>query len=152
MTDHTIPPNDDEFMEHERAIGNTVLLGYARKRSAVAAKIRAEYRYCGASIDVTGEKGSVCSRRIGHDGKCAPRHDEDNDQAARAAIAPLKAAIRKAKAQERAEIRAQALRDGGDRIAELLRDTPEYGPWVKAQLYRMADGELADAKSTEQPQ
>ncbi len=139
MTDQTIPPPDDEFMEHERAVGQAVLLGYARKWSAVGAKVRAEYRYCGASIDATTEKGFVCSRRIGHDGKCSPRPDENDDQAARAAIAPLEAAIRKAKAQEHAKIRAQALRDGGDRIAELLRETPEYGQWVKAQLHRMAD-------------
>ncbi|MFJ2292138.1 hypothetical protein ACIOG7_10555 [Streptomyces sp. NPDC087894] len=148
MTDHTIPPPDDEFMAHERAIGHAVLLGYARKWSSVAAK----YRSCGASIDVTAEKGFVCSRRIGHDEECAPHPDEDDEQDARAAIPQLEAAIRKTKAQERAEIRAQALRDGGDRIADLLRDTPEYGPWVKAQLHRMADGELADAKTTEQPQ
>ncbi|MYR93065.1 MULTISPECIES: hypothetical protein [unclassified Streptomyces] len=36
MTDQTIPPPDDEFMEHERAIGHDVLLGLARKRSAQA--------------------------------------------------------------------------------------------------------------------
>ncbi|MFF1416530.1 hypothetical protein [Streptomyces sp. NPDC058280] len=40
----------------------------------------AEYRHCGASVHVTTETGFNCSRRIGHNGKCALRPDEDDTQ------------------------------------------------------------------------
>ncbi|XMN09344.1 hypothetical protein ACK8N7_26540 [Streptomyces griseobrunneus] len=101
----------------------------------------AEYRSCGASIDVTTETGFVCSRRIGHDGECAPRPDEDDDQAARAAIAPLEAAIRKAKAQQHAEIRTQAIADTITTLRAVAHPNTERGAgirWAADHLDRMA--------------
>jgi len=44
-------------------------------------------------------------------------------------------------------IRAEVLREAADRMAELLKETPEYGPWVADQLRRMAD-EAATEKAT----
>lgn len=35
-------------------------------------------------------------------------------------------------------LRSEALREGGDRIAELLHDTPEYGLWIRDKLYALA--------------
>jgi len=34
--------------------------------------------------------------------------------------------------------RAEVLAEAADQMAELLKDTPEYGPWVADQLRNMA--------------
>ncbi|MER5677394.1 hypothetical protein ACFWZZ_00505 [[Kitasatospora] papulosa] len=82
MTDHTIPPPDDEFMEHERAIGHAVLLGYARKQSAMTAKIRQaaeqpETTHQGPHPDHGGLTTHVGTRENCSGPDCGPRDPED---------------------------------------------------------------------------